>query len=82
MMLIQFPEKIDHGIINKFMQKFYGQGSTSWSGKDRYHSHGFMGDFPHIKLLVGIIIIMKDHRNNVPGLLGSFSLSKNVRGRR
>ena len=30
MILFQFPEKTDHGTINKFMQKFYGQDSTSW----------------------------------------------------
>ena len=44
MILFQFPEKTDHGTINKFMQKFYGQDSTSWNGKYRYH-RDFLGDY-------------------------------------
>ena len=30
MILFQFTERADHNTVNKFMQKFYGQDSTSW----------------------------------------------------
>ena len=77
--LFQFPEKTDHGTINKFMQKFYGQDSTSCNGKYRYHRHGFMEDIPHRKLLRGVIILMKDDRDKVLDFLGRYSLTCHVR---
>ena len=79
MILFQFPEKTDHGTINKFMQKFYGQDSTSWNGKYRYHRHGLIEDIPHRKLLRGVIILRKDDRDKVLDFLGSYFLTCHVR---
>jgi hypothetical protein len=79
MILFQFPEKTDHGTINKFMQKFYGQDSTSWNGKYRYHRHGLMEYIPHRKLLRGVIILRKDDRDKVLDFLGIYSLTCHVR---
>ena len=79
MILFQFPEKTDHVTINKFMQKFYGQDSTSWKGKYRYHRHGLMEDIPYRKLLRGVIILRKDDRDKVLDFLGSYSLKCHVR---
>ncbi len=53
MILFQLPERTDHNTVNKFIQKFYGQDSTSGKGKYRYHRHGFLEDVPHRKLLRG-----------------------------
>ncbi|MHB1708598.1 MAG: hypothetical protein ACYCT2_03880 [Thermoplasmataceae archaeon] len=55
--LFQFPEKADHGTINRLMQKFYGPDSPSGKGRYRYHRHGFLEDIPHRKLLRGVIIL-------------------------
>lgn len=57
--LSQFPEKTDRGAINKFMQRFYGEDSTSWNGQYRYHRHGFREYIPHRKLVRGVIILRK-----------------------
>lgn len=75
MILFQFPEHTDHNTVNKFMQKFYGQDSSSWNGKYRYHRHGFMEDIPHRKLLRGVIILRKEDREKVLDFLGSYSLT-------
>ena len=61
------------------MQKFYGQDSTSWNGKYRYHRHGLMEDIQHRKLLRGVIIPSKDDRDKVLDFLGSYSLTCHVR---
>jgi hypothetical protein len=79
MILFQFPEKTEHGIINRFMQKFYGQDSSSWNGRYRYHRHGFMEDIPHRKLQRGVIILRKEDRERVLDFLGEYSLTLHVR---
>ncbi len=79
MILFQFPEHADHNVVNKFMQKFYGQDSTSWKGKYTYHRHGFMEDIPHRKLLRGVIILKKEDRERVLEFLGSYFLTCHVR---
>ena len=57
MILFHFPEKTDHGTINKFMQKFYGQDSKSWSGKYEFHRKGILEEIPFRKFIRGVIII-------------------------
>jgi len=77
--LFQFPEKTEHGVINKFMQKFYGQDSSSWNGRYRYHRHGFLEDIPHRKLQRGVIVLRKEDREKVLDFLGEYSLTLHVR---
>ncbi|MFG1520018.1 MAG: hypothetical protein AAE977_06055 [Thermoplasmataceae archaeon] len=77
--LFQFPEKTDHNMVNKFMQKFYGQDSTSWKGGYRYHRHGFLEDIPHRELLCGVIILRIEDKDRVPDFLGKYVLTSHVR---
>ncbi|MEM0135485.1 MAG: hypothetical protein QXU18_09750 [Thermoplasmatales archaeon] len=79
MILFQFPEKTDHNIVNKFMQKFYGQDSTSWNGKYKYHRHGFLEEIPHRKLLRGVVILRSEDVARVLDFLGKYSLTLHVR---
>ncbi len=79
MILFHFPEKSDHGTINKFMQKFYGQDSTSWKGKYPYHRHGLLENIPHRKLLRGVLILRNEDAPKVLEFLGQYSLTLHVR---
>ena len=79
MILFQFREGTDRNTINKFMQKFYGQDSSSWKGRYKYHRHGFLEDIPHRKILRGVIILRKEDREKVLDFLGSYSLTLHVR---
>ncbi len=79
MILFQFPEKTDHNTVNKFMQKFYGQDSSSWNGKYKYHRHGFMEDIPHRKLLRGVVILRGEDAPEVLDFLGKYSVTLHVR---
>jgi len=65
--------------INKFMQKFYGQYSTSWNGKYKYHRHDFLEDIPQRKNLRGVLILRKQDSEKVLGFLKSYSLTLHVR---
>ena len=79
MILFQFPEKRDHNTVNKFMQKFYGQDSSSWNGKYKYHRHGFMEDIPHRKLLRGVLILRGEDVPEVLDFLVKYSVMLHVR---
>jgi hypothetical protein len=79
MILFQFSEKTDHNTVNKFMQKFYGQDSSSWNGKYKYHRHGFMEDIPHRKLLRGVVILRGEDVPEVLDFLGKYSMTLHVR---
>ena len=57
MILFHFPEGTDHGTINKFMQKFYGQDSKSWNGRYEFHRKGILEEIPFRKFIRGVIII-------------------------
>ena len=77
--LFHFPEKTAHGTINKFMQKFYGQDSTSWNGKYTYHRHGLLESIPHRKLLRGLLILRNEDTAKVINFLEHYSLTMHVR---
>lgn len=77
--LFHFPDKTEQGVINKFMQKFYGQDSSSWKGRYRYHRHGFLEDIPHRKLPRGVIILRKNNVDRVLEFLRPYSLILHVR---
>ena len=79
MILFHFPEKTAHGTINKFMQKFYGQDSTSWNGKYKYHRHGLLEGIPHRKLLRGVLILRNEDVAMVLNFLEQYSLTLHVR---
>ena len=40
-----------------FCQGFYGDDTTTWKGKYRYHRHGLLDDIPHRKIAKSVIII-------------------------
>ncbi len=77
--LFHFPRKTDHNIVNTFMQRFYGQDSTSWGGKYRYHRRGLLEDIPHRKLLRGVVILRNEDVPRVVDFLGSYSLTLHIR---
>ncbi len=79
MILFQFTERTDHNTVNKFMQKFYGQDSTSGNGKYKYHRHGLLESIPHRKLLRGVLILRNEDAGKVLEFLGQYSLTLHVR---
>ena len=43
--------------LNRFVQKFYGQDTTSHGGKYKHHRRGLLENIPHIRLIRGVIIV-------------------------
>ncbi|MGC8726320.1 MAG: hypothetical protein ACP5RS_07100 [Thermoplasmata archaeon] len=77
--LFHFNEKTPQVEINKFMQKFYGQDSTSCKGKYVYHRHGFLEDIPHRKLLRGVIILRNEDARMIIEFLKKYNIKLYVR---
>src|SRR5215469_2102135 len=44
-------------VLNKFVQKFYGQTVSSHGGKYHHHVQGLLEDIAHIKLVRSVIIV-------------------------
>lgn len=62
-----------------FAKKFYGQETSSHSGKYKYRRKGFLDDIKHIKLIRGVIIVKKEEVNWVLDFLNQFDTKVFVR---
>ncbi|MDR2202954.1 MAG: hypothetical protein LBE76_01350 [Nitrososphaerota archaeon] len=60
-------------VLNRFVQKFYGQDATSHGGKYRHHKRGLLEDIAHIRLVRGVIIIKKNDLAKVLGFLNEYN---------
>ena len=40
-----------------FRRRVYGEESSSWGGKYRYHRKGILEEIPHVRLYWGVVII-------------------------
>jgi transcriptional/translational regulatory protein YebC/TACO1 len=52
-------------VLNKFVQKFYGQTVSSHGGKYRHHIQGLLEDVTHIKLVRSVIIVKESDLEKV-----------------
>gem|GEM_PF-682945 len=65
--------------INRFVQKFYGQDTTSHKGKYRFHRRGLMEDIAHIKLIRGVIIVKVSDLEKVLNFLNAYNAEVYIR---
>lgn len=80
--IFTLPPKKKNVEISKFCQKFYGQNTSSWGGKYRYHRHGLLDDIPHRKLAKGVVLVFEDDLETVVGFLEGYNAhiyARNVR---
>jgi hypothetical protein len=71
--------KGDRTKSSKFSKKFYGQDTSSHSGKYRYRKKGFLDNVPHIKLIRGVIIVKKEDIDRVLSFLSHYDLKILIR---
>ena len=64
-LVFRLPEKMKNSELGKFVKRFYGQETSTQSGKYRYRRKGLLDSIPHRKLLRGVIIIRKSDLENV-----------------
>jgi hypothetical protein len=68
-LVFHLPKKMKNSDLGKFMKRFYGQETSTQSGKYRYRRKGLLDSIPHRKLLRGVIIIRKSDLEDVMKLL-------------
>ncbi len=71
--VFNLPPKKKNVEISKFCQMFYGQDTSSWGGKYRYHRRGLLDDIPHRKLSRGVILIYQDDLETVLRFLEGYN---------
>lgn len=77
--IFRLPPKTNNTTLSKFCQKLYGQDTSSWGGKYRYHRRGVLEDIPHRKLIRGVIIVRTQDVERVTGFLENYSAEVHVR---
>lgn len=68
-LVFHLPSGMKNSDLGKFVKRFYGQETSTHSGKYRYRRRGLLDSIPHRKLLRGVIIIRKSDLENVMKLL-------------
>lgn len=68
-LVFHLPKGMRNSDLGKFVKRFYGQETSTQSGKYRYRRRGLLDSIPHRKLLRGVIIIRKSDLENVMKLL-------------
>ena len=74
------PTGKDRTRDSAFVKSFYGQETSSHHGKYRYRRHGLTDEIPYIKLIRGVIIIIRaDDVGRVTEFLEQYSAEYHVR---
>jgi hypothetical protein len=73
--------KSDKGktVLNRFVQKFYGQDTSSHGGKYRHHRRGLLEDIAYIRLVRSVIIVKESDLGQVLGFLAEYNAEVYVR---
>ncbi|EQD26107.1 hypothetical protein B2A_15772, partial [mine drainage metagenome] len=77
--VFRLPKKTEQPVANKFIQKFYGQDSSSWQGKYKFHKTGFLESIPHRKIAGGVIVLLPENLQPVLEFLSKYSAETYVR---
>lgn len=71
--------KNSQATMNRFVQKFYGQDTTTHNGKYRHHKRGLLEDIAHVRLIRGVIILQEKDLDTVLKFLDEFNAEVHVR---
>jgi hypothetical protein len=71
--------KNSQAVMNRFVQKFYGQNTSSHSGKYLHHKRGLLEDVVHIRLVRGVIILKEADLGRVLSFLNEYNAEVYIR---
>ena len=60
-------------VMNKFCRQFYGYIDRSHNHRYQYQRKGFIENFPHIKVLRGVIVVKIEDANEIISFLESYN---------
>jgi hypothetical protein len=77
--ILGLPSKSPQPVANRFVQKFYGQDSTTRGGSYRYRKGGLLDGIPHRKLRRGAVIVRETDLRQVVAFLKEWGAEYEVR---
>lgn len=79
--LIVYRLKPPHNatVASALVKKLYGQETSSHGGRYRYHRKGLLDEIQHNKLIRGVLIVRREHKDRVVELLESFNAEVHAR---
>ena len=60
-------------VMNKFCRQFYGYLDRSHNYRYQYQRKGFIENFPHIKVLRGVIVVKIEDAKEIVSFLDSYN---------
>ena len=66
LIVFHLPEGSSTAQHRTFRRRIYGEETSSWEGRYRYHRKGILDTIPHVRLYWGIIIVKE---TDAPGII-------------
>lgn len=73
MIVFRVLAKTNKLVMNKFCRQFYGYLDRSYNNRYQYQRKGFIENFPHIKVIRGVIVVKKEDADEIVSFLGSYN---------
>ncbi|MHB1435461.1 MAG: hypothetical protein ACYCPN_05755 [Thermoplasmata archaeon] len=77
--VFQLPSGSPRPVVNRFVQKFYGQETTKNGGRSHYRKVGLLDGIPHRKLRSGVVIVAARDEKAVREFLEAWKVPLEVR---
>ncbi len=75
----RLPKGIPNRVYTKFQKKFFGQETSSHSGRYRYRRSGLLDDVPHRNLIRGVLVVNEKDMDHVVDFLKEYDAEVHVR---
>lgn len=71
--VFHLPRGTSMTVHKQFGRAIYGENTSSWKGKYRYHRKGLLDDIPHVKMYWGSVIVLERDLKLLERILKAFS---------
>jgi len=72
--VFHLPKGTPMKVHKQFGRAIYGENTSSWKGKYRYHRKGLLDDIPHVKLYWGSLILLERDLHLLERVFKAFSV--------
>jgi len=73
LIVFHLPASTPSNIHKRFRRKMYGENTSSWQGRYKYHRQGILDTVPHVLLYWGVIIIQESDYKEIKEILSEYS---------
>ena len=70
---------VPNRVYTRFLKKFFGQETSSHGGKYKYRRQGLLDGIPYVKLIRGVLIVLKKDADLIIDFFQDFDIEYHVR---